>query len=253
MKRLHKPDEDRSPLICPVWGIFQPGTLNPEPLNLNKWHMSQGNSYKIPADNVCVEQEIKRSRFIASIGRAPDKQKAYAFIEKVRATYPDAKHHCWAYVAGNPVDTIQVGMSDDGEPHGTAGKPMLSVLQFSKIGEIVAVVSRYFGGIKLGTGGLVRAYSGSVQMALQKLPLKEFIALIPVRITLPYPFENSIRRLLKSLQVSIIKVIYRDNVGLIVEVPQDISAEFEREIIDQTQGNIKIDWLTEPNPATTDN
>ena len=210
--------------------------------------MSQGNSYKIPAANICVEQEIKRSRFIASIGRAPNKQKACAFIEKVRATYPDARHHCWAYVAGNPVDTIQVGMSDDGEPHGTAGKPMLSVLQFSKIGEIAAVVSRYFGGIKLGTGGLVRAYSSSLQMALQKLPLEEFIASAPARITLPYPRENNIRRLLNSLKVDIAEVIYGDNVVLIVEVPQDIAAELERQIINQTRGNIKIEW---PKTLTT--
>lgn len=215
--------------------------------------MSQGNSYKIPAANICVEQEIKRSRFIASIGRAPDKQKACAFIEKVRATYPDARHHCWAYVAGNPVDTIQVGMSDDGEPHGTAGKPMLSVLQFSKIGEIAAVVSRYFGGIKLGTGGLVRAYSSSLQMALQKLPLEEFIASAPARITLPYPHENNIRRLLNNLKVDIAEVIYSDNVVLIVEVPQDIATKLERQIINQTRGNIKIDWLTGPNPVTKDN
>ncbi|MBW2429512.1 MAG: YigZ family protein [Deltaproteobacteria bacterium] len=215
--------------------------------------MSQGNSYKIPADNICVEQEIKRSRFIASIGRAPDKQKAYAFIEKIRATFPDAKHHCWAYVAGNPVDTNQVGMSDDGEPHGTAGKPMLSVLQFSKIGEIVAVVSRYFGGIKLGGGGLVRAYSSSVQMALQKLPLEEFIASAPAQITLPYPHENSIRRLLNSLKVDIVEVIYTDSVGLIVEVARDIAAELERQIIDQTRGSAKIDWITEPNPDAKDN
>ena len=210
--------------------------------------MSQGNSYKIPAANICVEQEVKRSRFIASIGRAPNKQKACAFIEKVRATYPDARHHCWAYVAGNPVDTIQVGMSDDGEPHGTAGKPMLSVLQFSKIGEIAAVVSRYFGGIKLGTGGLVRAHSSSLQMALQKLPLEVFIASAPARITLPYPRENNIRRLLNCLKVDIAEVIYGDNVVLIVEVPQDIAAELERQIINQTRDNIKIEW---PKTLTT--
>ena len=213
--------------------------------------MAQDNSYKIPADTICVEQQIKRSRFIASIGRASDRQEACAFIEKVRATYPDARHHCWAYVAGHPVETIEVGMSDDGEPHGTAGKPMLSVLQFSKIGEIVAVVSRYFGGIKLGTGGLVRAYSSSVQMALQKLPLAQYIAVIPARIVLPYPLENSIRRLLKSFQVNITEVIYRDHVVFTIAVPQNKAAELERQISNQTQGNIKIEWLKTDTTAST--
>jgi uncharacterized YigZ family protein len=201
---------------------------------------SQSPSYPIPADSVCVEQEIKRSRFIASIGRAPDKQKACAFIEKVRATYPDARHHCWAYVAGNPVNTIQIGMSDDGEPQGTAGKPILSILQHSKIGEIVAVVSRYFGGIKLGTGGLVRAYSSSVQMALHKLSLSKFVTLTSAQITLPYPFENRVRRLFEVMRVTITDVIYKDHVVLLIEFPADITRELEHQISNQSQGQAQI-------------
>ena len=198
--------------------------------------MSQGNSYLIPAGSICIEREIKRSRFITSMGRASDKQQANAFIEMVRSTYPDANHHCWAYVAGSPFDTVQIGMSDDGEPQGTAGKPMLSILQHSKIGEIVAVVTRYFGGIKLGTGGLVRAYSSSVQMALQKLPLAEFVALTTAQITLPYPFEDRIRRLLEKMKATISDVIYKDQVVLLVEFPENRAMELEQQIGNQTQG-----------------
>jgi uncharacterized YigZ family protein len=198
--------------------------------------MSKHNAYQIPAENINIEQEIKRSRFITSIGRAPDKHQAKAFIERIRSTYPDANHHCWAYVAGNPFDTVQIGMSDDGEPQGTAGKPMLSILQHRKIGEIVAVVTRYFGGIKLGTGGLVRAYSSSIQMALQKLPLAEFVALANAQITLPYPYEDRIRRLLKKMQVAIKDVIYKDRVVLLVEFPASMVLELEQQIGNQTKG-----------------
>src|SRR5690606_7146777 len=88
----------------------------------------------------------------------------------LRAEYPDATHNCWAFVAGPPGDTASIGMSDAGEPHGTAGRPMLDVLLHSDVGEVVAVVTRYFGGTKLGTGGLVRAYGGAVQHALAELP-----------------------------------------------------------------------------------
>jgi uncharacterized YigZ family protein len=202
--------------------------------------MSQSISYQIPADNICIEHEIKRSRFITSMGRAPDKQQAYTFIEIVRSTYPDAHHHCWAYVAGNPFDSLQIGMSDDGEPQGTAGKPMLNILQHRKIGEIVVVVTRYFGGIKLGTGGLVRAYSNSVQMALQKLPLAEFVTLTTAQITLPFPFENRIRRLLEKMKVPITDVKYKDQVVLFVEYPENMGMELKQKIRSQTQGQAQF-------------
>ena len=202
--------------------------------------MSKENRYQIPADSISVEQELKRSRFIATIGRAPDKQQADAFIRMVRSTYPDANHHCWAYVAGNPFKTVQMGMSDDGEPQGTAGKPMLSILQHSKIGEIAAVVTRFFGGIKLGTGGLARAYSSSVQLALQKLPLTEYVALTSARITLPYSLEDRLRRLLKKMKIDIIDVKYKDHVVLSIEIPENLSIEMEEQIGNQTMGQAKL-------------
>ena len=206
--------------------------------------MSEGISYLIPADSIRIEQEIKRSRFITSMGRAPDKQHANTFIDRVRSTYPDAHHHCWAYVAGNPFDTLQIGMSDDGEPQGTAGKPMLSILQHRKIGEIVAVVTRYFGGVKLGTGGLVRAYSSSLNLALQKLPLAEFVALTTAQISLPFPLENRIRRLLEKMKVTITEAKYGNQVVLLVEFPATMAVELEQQIGNQTQGQAHFIWPT---------
>ncbi|MEH6457607.1 MAG: YigZ family protein, partial [Cocleimonas sp.] len=118
--------------------------------------------YKIPAKQHRHETIIKRSRFITTIAHASSADEANAFIASIKKEFPDASHNCWAYVAGPAADSAKIGMSDDGEPHGTAGKPMLNVLLHSDIGEIVAVVTRYFGGTKLGPGGLVKAYSGSV-------------------------------------------------------------------------------------------
>jgi len=106
--------------------------------------------YHIPAGAVRVEEEIKRSRFITSLAPAPTVEAARALIAAVSAEFADANHNCWAYVVGPPGSTGQIGMSDDGEPHGTAGRPMLNVLLHSGIGDIVAVVTRYFGGTLLG-------------------------------------------------------------------------------------------------------
>ena len=122
-------------------------------------------SWLIPAEPVIFVEEIKKSRFITLLAHTDGVEAAKAFVESVRADHPDARHHCVAWVAGPPNDSQQLGFSDDGEPAGTAGKPMLSQLMGSGVGEITAVVVRYYGGILLGTGGLVKAYGGGVQQA----------------------------------------------------------------------------------------
>ena len=123
----------------------------------------------------CTEIIIRRSRFLAQCAHTPDPAAARAFVEQIRRRHADATHNCWAYAAGAPGDTAQIGSSDDGEPHGTAGRPMLQIVLHSGIGELCVVVSRWFGGVKLGTGGLVRAYGGT---AGQCLMLAEKIELI---------------------------------------------------------------------------
>lgn len=128
-------------------------------------------SYQRPAAGEIVEHEIeiKRSRFITLIGRATNEAEARALIDAARDRFPDARHHCSAYIyhvdGSNPVERS----SDDGEPSGTAGKPMLDVLKGSGLLDICAVVVRYFGGIKLGAGGLVHAYGGAVSEAMEQV------------------------------------------------------------------------------------
>ena len=126
-------------------------------------------TYRRPTGQVEHEIEIKRSRFITLIGRVTNEDEARAFVDAARQRFPDARHHCSAYVYhvddANPVERS----SDDGEPSGTAGKPMLDVVKGSGMLDICAVVVRYFGGIKLGAGGLVHAYGGAVSEAIEKV------------------------------------------------------------------------------------
>ncbi|MCR4554350.1 MAG: YigZ family protein [Succinivibrionaceae bacterium] len=135
-----------------------------------------GNEHRIPdlSGGKIFRNEItvKKSRFIASAGHTAGVPASDAFIERIRQEFRDARHNCYAFNACKGNETAFTGCSDDGEPKGTAGRPMLNVLIHSGIGEITVVVTRYFGGILLGTGGLVRAYQDSIKELLAGLPVK---------------------------------------------------------------------------------
>ena len=152
---------------------------------------------------VRFEEEIKRSRFITTLARADSRECALSFVEAVRGEFPDARHHCWAYAVGKPGDTARVGQSDDGEPHGTAGRPMLAQLLYGGVGEVVAVTTRYFGGIKLGTGGLTRAYQNGVKQALNLLPVTEKQTLVRAIAEVDYAHVDRFYRLLPRFQARV--------------------------------------------------
>ena len=205
--------------------------------------MQKASSFQVPSKTITVEQEIKRSRFISTAGRAGNKKSAKEFINSVSEKYSDATHNCYAFVAGNPFSTTEIGFGDDREVSGTAGKPMLSVLQHKKIGEIVVVVSRYFGGTKLGTGGLVRAYSSSVQLALEKLPLVNCVVIKTVQISFDYQYENSVRQILNKFHIEIKDSIYKDKVDIKIEVPIDRLEELNTELQNSTSGKVAIEEI----------
>ena len=127
----------------------------------------------VPADTSAseIDLEIKRSHFLGLAARTTSAAQAREFIASRRALYPDARHHCSAFIIANPGATPTERSNDDGEPSGTAGKPMLEVLRGSQIFDVTVVVTRYFGGTLLGTGGLVRAYSQATAQALEQLSL----------------------------------------------------------------------------------
>ena len=164
-------------------------------------------SYELPApDLVTHEITIKRSRFITWITRAESEEEAREVIAKAKATYPDARHHCSAFIlhGQNPVERS----SDDGEPSGTSGKPMLDVLRGSGMQNIVAVVIRYFGGIKLGAGGLVHAYSGAVSETLEHVARVEKRLRHLVAVDLPHAEAGRIEADLRTSGIDVVDVQY---------------------------------------------
>jgi uncharacterized YigZ family protein len=192
--------------------------------------------YDIPSDFHRVENSIKRSRFIASAGHAPDIETARTFIADIKAEFPDATHNCWAYTTGPPGDTAQIGMSDDGEPHGTAGKPMLNALLHGNIGEIVVVVTRYFGGTKLGTGGLVRAYSGMVQLNLDTLTTRERVETLTISATIPYQAVTLLKRMLPGFEAEILDEDFGVAAVFMLRLPVEHLPTFSTRIADITDG-----------------
>ncbi|WP_028585327.1 YigZ family protein [Desulfogranum mediterraneum] len=188
-----------------------------------------------------VEETIKRSRFITTIAHSPDPEGARAFIARLKEEFGDANHNCWAFQCGPPGDTSQVGMSDDGEPHNTAGKPMLNMLLHAKVGELACVVSRYFGGIKLGSGGLVRAYSGMVRLGLEELATREKVALIDLQLIMAYAHISPFKRLLAEFEAEIIAEEFAADAGFTLRLPQEQLTKLEERLTDLTRGEILIE------------
>ncbi len=202
--------------------------------------MTKDSSYLVPAKTVSCTQEIKRSKFFTTVGRASDTETARKFIKEISSKYPDASHNCYAFIAGNPNSSPKIGMGDDGEVSGTAGKPILNVLQHKEIGEIVAVVSRYFGGVKLGPGGLVRAYTSSIQQALNELELTEYVELRKAVIEMDFQYENNVRQALRKAGIKTGDAKYSDSVKFHVEIPVDLYDKLIEDIGNQTRGKVKI-------------
>ena len=195
-----------------------------------------GLRYAVPSRIYRVEELIQRSRFITTAAHAPDANAANAFVDSVRESFPDATHHCWAFVAGPPGSTAHIGMSDDGEPHGTAGRPMLTILLHSGVGEIVTVCTRYFGGVKLGTGGLSRAYAGGVKLLLQTLPTELKIKRVHVSVRVAYPHVESLQRLLDDLEVIVEHEDYGEEVKYQIAVPAMTLETLREQLAQLTSG-----------------
>ena len=205
-----------------------------------------GKRYRVPAHLHRVEQELQRSRFITTLAPAPTVEEAKAFIARVRAEFPDANHNCWAYVVGPPGSTATVGMSDDGEPHGTAGRPMLTALLHGGVGEVAVVVTRYFGGTLLGKGGLVRAYTGCVQQALEALPTTERVPRVLLAVELEYASVDGVRRMLPGYEAELVAEEYATTVGYRLALPLTQVEAFQKALLDLTHGQALLEVLDEP-------
>ena len=197
-------------------------------------------SYNIPGHPVTVEEIIKQSQFTTRVRHVETAEAAKAFIRKMKQRFADATHHCWAYIVGHPQATTLIGCSDDGEPSGTAGKPMLKVLQHADIGDIVVVCTRYYGGTKLGTGGLTRAYGGGVKLALDALKVKPKINFTEVLFAARYAQLKDIQRLLSEFKHQALNVDYQIQIQFKVEIATAELAKFKVALRDKFKG--QIEW-----------
>lgn len=175
-------------------------------------------SYHTPSSPCQATLEIKKSEFIAHAYPIYEREEIMFHVEQLKKQYPDARHICTAYILGNPNNTTAAGFDDDGEPNGTAGKPMLNVLQHKMIGNCLVAVVRYFGGIKLGAGGLTRAYSSVTQLVVDNMTLVPFIPKSTIYIKTDFANEAQVRYLIGQAQGKILDSQYGDKVILSAEL-----------------------------------
>ena len=205
--------------------------------------------YSIPAAPLELSEEIKKSRFITFIAHTPTVEVAKAWVNEIKQLHPGARHHCWAFVAGAPQDSQVYGFSDDGEPSGTAGKPMLAQLMGSGLGEIAAVVVRYYGGVLLGTGGLVKAYGGGVGAALKRLETQIRHQQTPSLIQCDYTDMGAVEALLSSHHGQVLDADYGVRVTLQVAWESSVWSQVDRELTDRTHGRVSLRSLDGENPS----
>jgi len=195
-------------------------------------------SYYIPAKFDQVETDVKKSRFIARVDTVKSREQAMSFLDQAKKDYPDARHHCWAYLIGNPQSASNAAMNDDGEPAGTAGKPILNVIQHKGIGDVMVVIIRYFGGIKLGAGGLTRAYSGATEAVLSQTPLEEKVPMSNIRLGCDFSQEQILRHWMIQWKAEVVSTDYSEQVSMILDVPKSNITEIEKFCL---ANNISID------------
>lgn len=194
----------------------------------------------MPAEERTAELEVLRSRFRATLAPAPDASSAHALVARLRAAHPEANHHCWAFVVGPPGSTRTVGFSDDGEPHNTAGRPMYDILLHSGLGDLAVVVTRWFGGTKLGRGGLVRAYGDAVQAVLEDLPTTPKVDWQILDVEVDYSHGDALERLLPECGAELLGRTFGARAGFRFRVPREQSRALERRMGDLTRGTAAI-------------
>lgn len=202
----------------------------------------------VPARETRADIRVVNSRFIATVAPVFSVDAARKFIERINEEFSDATHNVPAYVIGHGASTI-AHCSDDGEPSGTAGPPVLAVLRGSGLGDAAVVVTRYFGGTKLGTGGLVRAYSDAVREVLSILPRAVKMPTHTVLIKTPYPLFEPLRRLIEAHQGQIIDEAFTHEVTISARFPQPRFSRFQSALQQLSRGQVEAQ-VTGSNEST---
>lgn len=197
-------------------------------------------SYKTLKKYASFEYEDRKSVFIGEVKPVCTEAEALAFIESVRKKYPDARHHVYAYVLReNSISRF----TDDHEPQGTAGMPMLDVIRKKAIVDVVAVVTRYFGGTLLGTGGLVRAYTSATVGAIENAGIAVFDIYSELSVTVSYADYGKLSPRLDSMQFTVADIDYSDNVTLIGKLPKSSFEAFSAEVTEITSARAEIEYI----------
>jgi len=196
-------------------------------------------SYKTIADSSIAELKEKGSRFIAQAFPVGDRAEAEEIVENVSKKYFDATHNCFAYQIGIGQELIS-RFNDDGEPSGTAGKPILQAISTRNLTNVIIVVTRYFGGTKLGTGGLVRAYGGAASLALEKAQIVTRYLTSEIKLKYPYEFSNLVARALDHFKGQIVSSDYSQDVVQKIQIRKSLIDEFCNYLTEHSSDRIRI-------------
>jgi uncharacterized YigZ family protein len=194
--------------------------------------------YPIPARETRTEILVLNSRFIATAAPVFSVDEAKDFVAHIRAEFSDASHNVPAYLVGHGA-SVTAHCHDDGEPSGTAGRPALAVLQGSGLGDVAVVVTRYFGGTKLGTGGLVRAYSDAVRAVLEKLPRAEKVPTHTVLVVSPYPFFERVRLAVEAHHGEVLDEEFTADVTVTARFPVEQVDTFQAALQEMSNGTLE--------------
>lgn len=194
--------------------------------------------YLSVSGELVTEKVIEKSRFIATSRHVEGEEQARAFVAEISQKYRDATHNCYAYIADDIGNFMR--FSDDGEPQGTAGMPMLEVIKANNLRQTAVVVTRYFGGIKLGAGGLVRAYSGSVAENLGKAVRVSYQPCAESQYIVDYPYIDAVNRFFGENDCMIIGVSYADRVIFSVAVKKEAEQAFDSALVNRLNGRVNI-------------
>lgn len=194
--------------------------------------------YPVLAQPCQGEYLEKRSRFLALLHPVNQREQALQLIESLRQQYPGAAHYCWAYLLGSARQPLSQAFNDDGEPSGTAGKPILHVLTQRDAGDCLAVVVRHFGGIKLGAGGLVRAYGAAVSEALNQAQWRQVTPKVQRRVEVDFALEERVRHCLEQYQAGLDSVAYSQYVTLTLTLPKNEEASLHTSLQEATNGQL---------------
>ena len=205
-------------------------------------------SYPIPASETREEKRVSNSRFIATAAPVFSVDEAKAFIKKIKGEFKDATHNVPALLVGHG-PSVTAHCNDDGEPSGTAGRPMLAVLQGSGLGDIAVVVTRYFGGTKLGTGGLVRAYGDAVKAVLEKLPLAEKVPTHTVMMAVPYNLFEQIKLLIEAQNGRVLDKEFAADITITAQFTVEQFDDFQNALRELSHGRLEA-AIVDTNPET---